>query len=197
MQTEMAIKPITITIEEKEAIDSFPLLVEKYQQMVFRTCFAFLKCREDAEDIAQEVFVEVYRSYQNFRGDASLSTWIYRIAINRCMDHVRMKSRKKRNLFAFRSFGNDEMARIHISTSINPQNILEQKEKEILINNAINQLPERQRMAFVLSKVDGLKQEKVAEIMETSIASVESLLIRAKSKLKSSLVKHLNQLFDE
>jgi RNA polymerase sigma-70 factor (ECF subfamily) len=178
---------------EMMQIESFPLLVERYQHKVFHTCNVLLKNREDAEDIAQEVFVEVYRSIGNFRGEASLSTWIYRIAVNRCMDYIRMKQRKKRNLFAFSSKSHDEIDRLPVINHAHPHQILEQNEREALIQKAIDQLPERQRLAFNLAKIDGLKQDEVAQIMETTVSSIESLLIRAKKNLKEVLLKELDR----
>lgn len=194
MQVELK-KPIEDT---KSAVStsvlSISALVETYQHLVFNTCFMFLKNREDAEDVAQEVFVEVYKSMDRFRGDSAVSTWIYRIAVNRSMDYIRMKSRKKRSFFAFTSFDNENLERLQIKDMSNPVTEIEEKEKRLLIEAAIEQLPERQRIAFVLAKVDGLKQEQVADIMETTVGSVESLLIRAKRRLKELLIDQLNEL---
>ena len=185
-----------VDINEKEIFSNFPALIDRYQNMVFNTSYIFLRNREDAEDIAQEVFIEIYRSLNSFRGESSLSTWIYRITVNRCMDYVRMKSRKKRNLFAFKSYGNEDIEKFRILSDQNPEDIIEGKEKQKIIQSAINKLPERQKVAFTLAKVEGLKQDKVAEIMDTTVGSVESLLIRAKKSLKQNLVKHLKELMD-
>lgn len=180
-------------LETCETTMPFEMLVEKYQHKVFHTCMVMLKNREDAEDIAQEVFIEVYRSLDKFRGDASLSTWIYRIAVNRCMDLMRMKKRKKRNLFAFQPKSNDELERLQPTNPQHPHWLMEESERNILLNRAIEQLPERQKVAFNLAKVEGMKQDKVAEIMETSVGSVESLLIRAKRNLKEMLLRELDK----
>ncbi len=169
---------------------SFSELVTKYQHRVFSICYKFLKNNEDAEDVSQEVFMDIYRKIDEFRGDASLLTWIYRIAVNRCMDHIRMKSRKKRNLFAFHSKDNEELERLQIPTHHHPHAQLEMKEDEQILNQAIQKLPERQRIAFTLAKIDGMKQDEVASVMETTVSSVESLLIRAKKSLKNDLIEY-------
>lgn len=194
MQSEVKHIESPLNMQRREEPLSFSLLVDEYQSMVFNTCMMFLKNREDAEDIAQEVFVEVYRSYKQFRGDSALSTWIYRIAVNRSMDFLRMKGRKKRNLFAFRSYGNEDLEKISVVSFTNPQTIMEEGDRQRIIQQAIDELSERQKIAFTLAKVEGLKQDKVAEIMETTVGSVESLLIRAKKKLKQRLMRHLKEL---
>jgi RNA polymerase sigma-70 factor (ECF subfamily) len=179
--------------QNETGIPAFRVLVEKYQHQVFNTCFHFLRNREDAEDVAQEVFVEIYRSLDRYRGDAALSTWIYRIAMNRCMDHLRMKSRKKRNFMLFRQWGNDELEKLNHPTHEHPHYLLEADEREQIMMNAIQQLPERQRIAFTLSKMEGLKQEEVASIMNCTISSVESLLVRAKKTLKEQLMSYFTK----
>ncbi|MBN2744372.1 MAG: sigma-70 family RNA polymerase sigma factor [Marinilabiliaceae bacterium] len=166
---------------------SFETLVETYQHRVYSICYKFLKNAQDAEDVSQEVFVDIYRNFDQFRGDAALSTWVYRIAVNRCMDHLRTQKRKKRNAFAFFNKENSELERLSPPTEFHPHAQLEQKEKETLLHQAIEKLPERQRVAFTLAKIDGMKQDDVAQIMNTTVASVESLLIRAKNKLKDEL----------
>jgi RNA polymerase sigma-70 factor, ECF subfamily len=173
----------------------FEILVEEYQHKVFHTCFVMLRNREDAEDAAQEVFVELHRSLEKFKGEASMSTWIYRITLNRCTDHLRMKGRKKRNLFAFKATSNSDMERLSIAGDSNPHQDLEISERHKLLYDAVDSLPNRQRIAFNLAKLEGLPQEKVAEIMETSVSSVESLLVRAKKQLKQLLLKHSSDLF--
>lgn len=178
----------SMSVEKEISVIPFDLLVQKYQHKVYHTCFVMLRNREDAEDVAQEVFLEVHRSIDRFRGEASLSTWIYRIALNRCMDFLRMKKRKKRNLFAFQPKSNDEMEKLHVANPEHPQKIMEVNERDAMLYGAIDSLPERQRIAFNLAKVEGMRQEKVAEVMDTSVASVESLLIRAKRNLKEMLV---------
>ncbi|MFT6699957.1 MAG: RNA polymerase sigma factor (sigma-70 family), partial [Porticoccaceae bacterium] len=96
-----------INLEEQEFINqlrqgkqaAFGKLIEVYQQKVFSTCISFVPNNEDAEDIAQEVFLEVFKSVSNFKGEAKLSTWIFRIATNKCLEFIRKKQAKKR--FAF------------------------------------------------------------------------------------------------
>ncbi len=172
---------------------TFTDLVTRYQHRVYSICYKFLKNNEDAEDVSQEVFMDIYRKIDEFRGDALLLTWIYRIAVNRCMDHIRMKNRKKRNLFAFHSKDNEELERLQIPTHHHPLAQLELKEDEQILNLAIQRLPERQRIAFTLAKIDGMKQDEVASVMDTTVSSIESLLIRAKKSLKNDLTEYFKE----
>lgn len=172
----------------------FKALVEQYQHKVFHTCFVMLHNREDAEDVAQETFVELYRSLDSFKGEANISTFLYKIAINCCMDFIRMKGRKKRNLFAFRSLSPYDIEQLQVRDTVDPHKILEEKNRSEILYKAIDQLPERQKIAFSLAKIEGLKQEDIAGIMETTVSSVESLLTRANKHLRVIISKNINVL---
>ncbi len=170
--------------------DSFKELVKLHQDQVLNTCFRFVNNREDAEDLAQDVFVEVYNSIDSFRGDAKLSSWIYRIAVNKSLDFVRKKKRKKRFAFVLSLTGfGDEEKELQLPVTSNPHTDLEQKERNQILNKAIDSLPENQKVAITLSKYEGFSNKEIAEIMKTSVSSVDSLIHRAKNKLQKKLHK--------
>jgi len=168
---------------------SYSKLLDDFQQKVFATCLSYVPNREDAEDIAQEVFVEVFHSISKFKGQSKLSTWIYRITTNKCLEFIRKKNTKKR--FAFlRSLTGESFAmdRSHYFTEINhPGIILENKEISETLFHAINQLPESQKVVFILHKVDGKSYQEICDITEKSLTSVESLMFRAKKNLQHTL----------
>ncbi|MBJ2173396.1 RNA polymerase sigma factor [Aureibaculum sp. A20] len=168
---------------------AFSQLIDDYQQKVFSTCISFVPNKEDAEDIAQEVFVEVFNSISRFKGNSKLSTWIYRIATNKSLEFIRKKSTKKRFAFLQSIIGNDIPAdSTKYFTEMNhPGVLLENKEKSETLFKAINQLPEAQKVVFTLSKVDGMSYQEISDITEKSVSSVESLLFRAKKKLQEIL----------
>jgi RNA polymerase sigma factor (sigma-70 family) len=176
---------------------SAPALAEIYNQfskMVFNVALSYCPTTEDAEEITQDVFVEVYRSMGSFKGEASVKTWIYRIAVNKSLDFLRYKNRKKR--FAFiSSLTRDESGRASIDPpDFNHPGIkLENKEKAQQLNRALQQLPENQRTAFVLLKIEGLSQQETAEVMQTGVKAVESLYQRAKANLKKSLSDYYDE----
>lgn len=164
-------------------------LLDEYQQKVFGTCISFVPNQEDAEDIAQDVFVEVFNSISKFKGDSKLSTWIYRISTNKCLEFIRKKNTKKRFGFMQALLGNDmPIDRSSYFTEFNHPGIqLENKEKNEILFAAINTLPEAQRTVYTLNKIDDLSYQEVSEITQKSISSIESLLFRAKKNLQVSL----------
>lgn len=168
---------------------SFKLLVEKYQQMVVNTCLGIVHNQADAEDLAQDVFLEVFRNAPNFRGDAKISTWLYRISTNRSLNFIRNKKRKG----IFQSIEDAFTGGRHLNSEISEnrndqpdQNITGQQRKEML-HKSLDRLPEKQRVAFTLNKYEDLPYQQIAEVMEISLASVESLIHRAKKNLQEQL----------
>lgn len=168
--------------------ESFRLLVEQHQRQVINICFRFVHDRAEAEDLAQETFIEIHRSISRFRGQSSLSTWIHRIAVTKSLDFVRKRSRQKRG------GGVQPPVRLDDSTgdipgpdSAEPDKILELQERREILKRALAGLPKTQHAAFVLSKYDGMSSKDVAATMNTSVSSVESLVHRAKLYLQKSL----------
>ncbi|WP_298778168.1 RNA polymerase sigma factor [uncultured Polaribacter sp.] len=171
--------------------NSFAKLLDAYQQKVFSTCISFVPNKEDAEDIAQEVFLEVYKSISKFKGDSKLSTWIYKITTNKCLEFIRKKNTKKRSAFMQTIFGNEiPIDKTSYFTEFShPGILLENKEKAATIFKAINTLPETQRVIFTLAKIDGKSYQEIVEITGKSLASVESVMFRAKKGLQKKLEK--------
>lgn len=168
---------------------AFNRLLNDFQQKVFNTCISFIPNKEDAEDVAQEVFLEVYKSIDKFKGNSKLSTWIYKIATNKCLEFIRKKNTKKRFAFMQSITGNKvPFDKTNYFTEFNhPGILLENKEKTATIYKAINQLPENQRIVFTLAKLDGKSYQEIVEITGKSLPSVESTMFRAKKSLKEKL----------
>ncbi len=173
---------------------AFGYLVENYQDRVYNTCLGVLHNAEDAEDIAQEVFVEVHRAVQSFKAESKLSTWIYRICVTKSLDHLRGKKRKKRFAFVKSIFGEgDNGPRFEIPDYVHPGVQLENKERAAYLFKAIEELPENQRIAFTLNKIECLSYQEVSEITGMSVSAVESLLFRAKQNLKKILMDYYEE----
>ncbi|PTN05598.1 RNA polymerase sigma factor [Mangrovibacterium marinum] len=167
---------------------AFRLLVEQYQRMVLHTCLGFVQDRNDAEDLAQEVFIELFRAMDKFRGESGLSTWIYRIAVNRSLNFIR--DQKRRCFFqsiSTRLTGGTTVDVADQSWRSRPDHEVENNQRRANLYQAINRLPERQRVAFTLSKLEGLSYQDIAGIMGLSLSSVESLIHRAKLGLQKQL----------
>ena len=164
-------------------------LVERYQPMVFRTCMGFLHNKDDSDDLTQEVFIQAYQTLARFKGDATFSTWIYRIAVNASLNKTR-KSSKSQFIQRFETvFGNSKNQEyaFPIPDGENPENILILNEHKEWVQKALENLPENQRTAIVLSKYDDLSQRQIAEIMNTTEGAVEALIQRAKGNLREKL----------
>ena len=159
---------------------AFKLLVDTYQLMVVNTCYAFVHDRDEAEDIAQDVFVQVFESLGKFRFESKLSTWLYRIAVNRSINHC--KSPRGRAIkIDIDSWKQQEVAQ---TIEMPQQQILEEQAQIKLLHKAIDKLPENQRTALILNKYEELSYKEIADVMGVSLSSVESLLFRAKNNLE-------------
>ncbi|WP_282073131.1 RNA polymerase sigma factor [Polaribacter atrinae] len=151
---------------------AFSQLLDHYQQKVFGTCISFIPNKEDAEDVAQKVFLEVFKSIHKFKGDSKLSTWIYKIATNKCLEFIRKKNTKKRFAFMQTILGNEiPLDKTSYFTEVNhPGVLLENQEKSTIIFKAINTLPEAQRVVFTLAKIDDKSYQEIVEITGKSLS---------------------------
>ena len=166
--------------------EAFAQLVLTYRKNVINICYRFLLNREDAEDVAQEVFVEIYQALKKFRGDSKLSTWIYRIAVSKSLDEIKKQKRQKRITSFGKILGIDDL--VHwLAGGTRPDKILEADEDYAHLLNALNKLPDNQRIALTLSKIEGYTNPEIAEIMQTTLTGVDSLIYRAKNNLKPFL----------
>ncbi len=170
----------------------FKKLVDQYQSMVLNTCFQITQNKEDAEDITQEVFIEVYRSINKFNQHSKLSTWLYRIAVNKSLNFLR-KNKKRKIFKSIENFFNTEkQSELQIPDQTIQSDTNDIHEKRIkLLRKAIQNLPEKQKTAFVLNKYQELSYKEIAEIMDTSLASVEGLIHRAKLNVQKYILKKL------
>jgi len=170
--------------------------VEKYQEMVFRTCMGFLHNKEDAEDLTQDVFIQAYQALARFKGESAFSTWVYRIAVNASLNKIR-KSKLKLVFERFENLiGSDRTGSETypvIKNDEDPEKIIIRQEHTEWLGRALDSLPENQRTAIVLSKYDDLPQKEIAEIMNTTEGAVEALLQRAKKNLRKKLLFHQKQ----
>lgn len=172
---------------------AFKQLVEGCQDMVYNTALSIVHDASDAEDVAQEVFIQVYRSIDQFKGDSRLSTWIYRITVTKSLDLIRSRKRKKRFAFITSLFGPDNEV-LHDPVNFHhPGVALDQKEQAALLFRMIDQLPENQKTAFILLKSEELSYQEIAQVMDLSVSAVESLLFRARQNLRKLLESQQGQ----
>lgn len=180
---------------EQQDEQAFKQLVNEHKDNVYNTCLGFLRNPHDAEDVSQEVFIQVFDSIADFREDASLSTWIYRIAVTKSLELIRYRKRKKRSAFfeALSSIFNEPDNEPDESDFMHPGVEMENKERAQVLFREIEKLSDKQRVAFTLQKVEGLSYQEVADIMQLSLPAVESLIHRAKENLKKQLYSYYQQ----
>jgi len=169
--------------------NKYTILVEKYQQMIFRTCMGFLHNKDDADDLTQEIFIQAYLSLANFKNKSAFSTWIYRIAVNASLNKIRKSIRNKilQRLDTLTGAGENYELSVPFTITDNPENLLISQEHTKMIMKVLNTLPENQHTAIVLSKYDDMSQKEISEIMNISESAVEALLHRAKKNLYNRL----------
>ena len=171
---------------------AFRWLVEHYRNRVFHTVLNMLQDSKEAEDAAQETFIQVFESIKNFKEESSLSTWIYRIATRKALDKIRRRKTRQK-LHKLLPWWMPEEKKTN-ETFHHPGIAAENKEKAAILFEAIESLPEKQRVAFTLIKVQGMNYEEACEILQQNIKAVESLISRAKVNLQKKLEDYYNDL---
>lgn len=172
----------------------FEAIVRGHQEKVRNICYRFARNREDADDLAQEVFIQVHGSLGRFRREADLSTWIYRIAVNTSLSFLRRSKRRKR-LAALRSLFGPEGREVVVPAPRleEPQHRLEEEERKRILAWAVDRLPEGQRTAITLDRYEGFDHQEIAAIMGLSVPAVEALLHRAKERLRKDLAGYFEK----
>ena len=179
-----------VTAGDKQA---FEALVNRHQRPVLNFVFRFLGDRAEAEDLTQEVFLRVWKSSKNYKPDAKFTTWLYRIAINLCIN--RQKALRMRRWFSVSETHSQKQNSEEAifpdegSETVSAENHLINSEQSRRLLNALNDLPTSQRLAIVLKIYDGLSYHEISQLMNRSVSAVDSLLIRAKKNLRKKLAK--------
>lgn len=161
--------------------------VKFYSSRIYNTVLGIVQDREEAEEIAQDVFMKIFKTIHFFDGTSTLSTWVYRITVNKAIDALRVK-RRKRPWSVFVNFFNEGQEVNHSAVDFaHPGVQMEQKENASILFKAIEQLPDRQKAVFVLNKLEELSYQEIAETLHLSLSAVDSLMSRARSNLKQYL----------
>lgn len=173
---------------------AFKTIADTWQDMVYNTAIGILQNAEDAEDVTQGTFIQVFESVSTFKGESKFSTWLYRITVSKAMDHIRKKKRKKRFAFIQSLYGKEDKPVIDPPDFFHPGVSMENKENAAVLFKAMKQLPPNQNTAFVLNKVEGLSYLEIADILKITDSAVDALLHRAKANLKRILKDYYNTL---
>ncbi len=169
---------------------AFEELVLRYQDRIYNLCRHMIGNTHDAEDAAQDTFLKAYQKLKDFKPEASLYTWLYRIAVNTCLDY------KKRSFFESFFGKGDEEGKFIVepaSDRPSPEKLYESKQIGSALHNSIRKLPSKLRTAIVLKEVEGLSYGEIADILEISTGTVKSRISRAREELRRSLKKVTEQ----
>ena len=172
---------------------AFKVIVEQWQDMVYNTILGIVQNETEAEDLAQDVFIKVFEKISTFKGDSKFSTWLYRIATTTALDHLRSKKRKKRFGFLQSLGGGGTEEKEQVPDFHHPGISLDNKERAAVLFKAIEGLPENQKSAYTLHKLEGLSYRDVSEVLNTTVSAVESLMSRANQNLRKQLEDYYNK----
>ena len=164
--------------------------VDVFASRIYNVSLKILQNKEEAEEVAQDVFMKIFQSVESFDATCSLKTWIYRITVNKSLDALRSRKRKTGwlTLSSFLNGEEDENINKNVAVNlVNPIAQLEQKEDNAILSKAIEKLPERQKAVFVLFQFEEMSYKEIASTLEISVSAVDSLMSRAKKQLRTYL----------
>lgn len=161
--------------------EAFDVLVERHAKTVYRLCYRYTGRPEDADDLSQEAFLRAYRGLRGFRGRSSFTTWLYRVAVNVCLNHVSSKRPP------MEQFVPVEIAALQDGGDEDAADALLRKERAGLVRAAIARLPPKQRATLVLRVYQGLSHEEIARVLGTTVGACKTNLFHALTKLRTIL----------
>lgn len=174
---------------------AFESLVTRYQDRLIGFFYHLVRDRTMAEDMAQEVFMRVFRSRERYTATARFSTWLFRIAHNLASNQRRGLARRREVPLANSGSPNDdfraEEQNLAEKSALMPTRMIDSKETRDVVREALESLNERQKTAVLLHKFEGLSYQDIGDIMDLNVVAVKSLLSRARGKLKEALERHI------
>ncbi len=167
---------------------AFEVLVHRHQSSLLNLIYRYVGDRTKAGDLAQEVFIRVWRAAGSYEPKARFSTWIYRITANLCLNELKSVKGKKLIQLEAEEERQSTTYETHSDVSQSPEHLLLAEERSRQVSEVLQSLPENQRMALILKRYDNLSYEEIARVMGCSVSAVESLLVRAKRNLQEKLI---------
>ena len=169
--------------------DLYSEIIDRYSGKVYSTAYSYTHSQEEAKDLVQEILIKTYNSLSGFKADAKFSTWLYRIAVNTCIDWSRKK--KSKAIMTAMSFEDTDIFDVMVSDTDGPEELLLRQENKETIRNAVDDLPEIYKTVLILYYFEELQVQEICSILDTPRKTVETRLYRAKKLLKSILRQEL------
>lgn len=162
---------------------AYEALIKLHARSVYNLALGYTGRHHEADEIAQTVFVKVWKALPQFRGSAAFSTWLYRLTLNACTDHYRQEKKRKGDL----SLDDPDLAPIR-DTTPSPEEIVIRREEQDILRKALAELPEVHRVVLILREMDGLDYKAIAQVLEIEVGTVKSRLARARRALREKLL---------
>ena len=176
-------KLIALAVESEP--EAFGEIVKRWERKIFALCFGMLGREDEARDAAQEAFVAAYRNIGNFRGEAKVSSWLHRIAVNQCLT---VKRRAKTRSEEFLDDENSESERVFVAAAAySPSNQAEAAERNVIVRQAVGSLPVDLRQVVVMKEFEDMTFQEISETLEIPLSTVKSRLYTALKQLRSKL----------
>jgi RNA polymerase sigma-70 factor (ECF subfamily) len=168
---------------------AFEQLVQRHQRLVTGIIYRYTGNHHEVEDLAQDIFLKVYKAATRYVPRAQFKTWLYKVVANHCFNYFRSQKRRSFITSYNQSFPEEDNPPLHYAEAQKkqPENILQQQELRTALKVALSELPDRQRMALILHRFEDLSYKEIANVLGCSFSAVESLLFRAMSTLKKKL----------
>lgn len=170
-------------------VQSFEILISRYQKMAYNIAYRIMGNEEDAKDMAQESFIKIFRYIKNFRMDSSFSTWMYRIVMNTCKDELRKKKLKVISIDKPIETSDGSMQMDIEDKSRTPEELLESKETSEEVQEALSQISDNNRIVVVLRDIKGFSYSEISDIIEVPVGTIKSRINRGRHELKTLLIK--------
>lgn len=194
---ELDNEEILLTKARQGNVQAFEELTSNYYSKVYNICYRMLNNCDDASEQAQETFIKAFRYIKDFRGKCSISTWLYHIATNVCLDYIR-KNKKRKTI----SFEQNILEEVKIKDSLmsstpGPEKMAEINAQKEAINEALAKMNKKNRMIIVLRDFMGLSYEQISETIDAPVGTVKSRISRARAELRELLCKDKEHLFTD
>jgi len=178
----------------KGDVDAFSELVEKYQDRIYSVVMNYVFNAEDAVDVVQDTFLKAYSKLRTFNSSSAFYTWIYRIAINTAIDHIRKRKTRMADSLDDEKYTQVGFEPTSHDASVDPEKVAVQSESRRALTKAISELSDKLRAVTVLHDVEGLSQEEVAEVLGVPVGTVKSRVSRARAELRYILREQMGEV---
>jgi len=186
-------EPYVASISDEELVDSvlegnisdFDVLIEKWQKPLFNFVLRMMNSEEEARDACQDAFINAYRNLSKFKKESKFSSWLFKIAINRC--NTLLQKRKRWRMFFDPNGNTDDLANNKISEALNAEEMAERKQIYGRIRRAIETLPPEQKTVLLLKEFEGMKFHEISEMLECPVSTVKSRMYYALDSIRKAL----------